>query len=233
MKEEKKSIVSRVIMLLVMTFVIMGIVAIFYFNVGNIKEKVINPTLKKIPIINNLINIKEDVKTEYEDVSREELIIKINNLNEQLESNQKKIDDLNIQSDNYLIEIERLKKFEDEYVSFLKDKEEFDKYIVTSEKSPSLEVFADYYNKIYPKNADKIYREVILEIADNENLKKYAETYQQMDSINAAAIITELSVTDMELAITILNNIDSSKRSEILGSMSAKIASRITKRMAP
>jgi len=233
MKEEKKSILSRVIILLIMAFVIMGIVAIFYFNVGNIKEKVINPTLKKIPIINNLVNIKEEVKTEYEDVSREELIINVKNLNEQLESNQKEIDELNIQSDNYLMEIERLKKFEDEYTSFLKDKEEFDKYIATSDKSPSLEVFVDYYNKIYPKNADKIYREVILEIADNENLKKYADTYQQMDSINAAAILTELSVTDMELAITILNNVDSNKRSEILGSMSAKIASRITKRMAP
>jgi len=233
MKEEKKGTLSKVVILLIMIFVIMGIIAIFYFNVGDVKGKVVNPTLKKIPIINNLVNIKEEVKEEFEDDSREDLIIKVKNLNEQLESNQKKIDELNIQSNNYLVEIERLKKFEDEYKSFLKDKEEFDKYIATSDKSPSKEAFVDYYNEIYPKNADKIYREVILEIADNENLKKYTDTYQQMDSINAAAILTELSVTDMELVITILNNVDSNKRSEILGGMSAKIASRITKRMAP
>lgn len=233
MEKKKKSILSRVIGVSIMIVVILGIVAIFYFNIGDIKGKVVNPILKKIPIVNNLVNDEEEDKTGNEDISIEELTTQVTNLKEELKISKKTINDLNTQIENFLNEIERLKKFEEEHISFLKDKEEFDKYIVTSDKSPSLETFVIYYNKIYPENADKIYRDAIVEIDDKENLKKYAETYQQMDSTNASAILTELSVTDMELAITILENVDSIKRSEILGGMSTKIASRIAKRMAP
>ena len=47
MKDEKKSILPKIIVFISMVLVSMGIVAIFYFNIGDIKGKVVNPTLKK------------------------------------------------------------------------------------------------------------------------------------------------------------------------------------------
>ena len=129
-------------------------------------------------------------------------------------------------------EVERLKTFEDSQVEFQRIKTEFYEEVVYSEKGPGIEEYKKYYEEMDPATAEYLYKQVIQQIEESDEIKDYAKAYSAMKPKEAAAIF-EAMTDNLDLAARILNVMEAEDRGKILGVMDPEIASRLTKIMDP
>lgn len=228
---EKKSIVPKLIIIASIILVLGGISAAFYFNVGGINDNYLKPVLAKVGLFNDIVS--EDEKDEFTDLTKEDLITQIKELRGTNTTNLDKIKTLEGTITVKDKEIKRLSEFEKDFQQYKIDKEAFDKEIANNDKAPSADEYTKYYKMINAENAEKIYKEIVTSKENQKKVKEYTATYQQMDANKASLILNKLSVTDMDLVVLILSNVDSEQRASIMGNLDPKIAARITKTMAP
>lgn len=218
---KKKRRLGCLFSIIIFALIIGSLVAILGFNVGNIRDKYLRPGLERIPIIRNLLPpieeseepVEQDNKNQNEFIQDQEDTIK---------SLTKEINDLNT-------EIKRLKEFEANQLKFKEEKEQFDKMIALNDPK----AYSIFYEKIAPENADKLYKEVINKNINDKKFKEYIKTFENMKKDAAAKILEELILTDMDLVITILENLSSEKRSEVLSKMDSTNAATVTKLLSP
>lgn len=227
-KKEKKKGKKKIIFLLPVLLLIGGLVAVIVFNVGNIRENYLRPTMEKIPVVKNLLPEKPS-QDEYSNLSREQLIEQTKVLtaeNQKLSDDSKvltnRINDLNK-------EMLRLQEIENAQVQFRQEKADFDKMIASNDP----DAYKSYYEKISPENADNLYREIVTDSQDDAKLKDYIATFENMKKDSAASVLEQMINTDMDLVVLILSNIDSEQRGNILSAMQPANAAAVTKRLAP
>lgn len=210
---KKKSKKGCLIMFIISIIIIAILVAVLGFNVGGIRDKYMRPVLEKIPIVKNLLPPIEDT-TEGEDNNKE----KLSEEQQTIEALKKEIESLNA-------EIKRLKEFETAQLQFKAEKAEFDKLIALNDPK----AYSTFYESILPENAQKLYQEAVGQVQNTKEFKDYIATFENMKKDAAAKILEELIMTDMDLVITILDNLTSTKRSEILATMDPVNAASCTK----
>lgn len=213
-KPKKKK--GCLIMTIISVFIISVLVAILGFNAGGIRDKYLRGTLEKIPIVKNLLPPLEQNENG-------------EGLTENISEEQKTIDSLTQEIQNLNAEITRLKAFEENQLKFKAEKEEFDRMIALSDSK----AYSAFYESIAPENAEKLYKEAIGQANIDKNFKDYISTFENMKKDAASKILEELILTDMDLVITILQNLSSTKRSEILSTMDSKNAAAVTKLLSP
>lgn len=229
-KKDKKKGKGKIIASIIFLLFIGAIVAIFGFNVANIRDEYVYPALRDVPVVGDWIpEAENEEKDEYSGLTREQLIVQ----NKKLESEKKALeeDKENLTkriSDNDK-ELTRLKEIEANQIKFQNEKEEFDRRIAEND----LKAYSDYYESIYPENADAIYREAVIQEAADKELKQYVQTFETMKKDAAAKVLEEMIGTDMDLVVRILNNINSEQRGAILGAMEPANAAAAAKQMAP
>ena len=211
--EKKKKKGGCLLKLLIFLIIIAIPIALISFNVGNIRDKYLRPGLEKIPIVKNLLPPLEEEQQEEEVVDEKQQTI---------ESLTKEIEELNK-------EVTRLKEFEQAQLQFKAEKEEFDKMIALNDPK----AYASFYESIAPENAEELYKQAINQEVTDKRFKEYIQTFETMKKDAVATILEELMVTDMDLVITILENLTSDKRSEILSAMDPKNAASCSKLLAP
>lgn len=230
-KKEKKGSL-KVVILLIFFVLIMGMaVAILFFNAFNIREKYLRSTIDKIPVVKNIIpkakteNTNENNNT----MTLKEAEAKIADLENQLATKDTTINTLTKDNDALKLENNRLKEIESQQIQFKADKEEFDKMI--AENNP--EAYSAFYESISPENAEKLYQSTKATSEQTKELKKYTDTFQEIDPEAGAGVIEEMVGTDMNLASLILSNIDSEQRAKIIAAMDPTRAASVVKYMAP
>ncbi len=213
-------------------FIFLGVIGLLgaavYFNMGNITEKYLRPSMEKIPIVRNILPPKKEQDL-YGDLDRQQLVAQIENLKQEISVNEQQVTSLNADLIDKEKQIERLKEFENQQLQFKEDKKEFDR--IVGENDPK--AFADFYKKMDPQMAEIIYQQTIQDQKVTKDIKKYTATYEVMDPSSAASIMEEMVNTDLDLVVLILKNIEEEQRGAILGEMDPKNAARVTKRMAP
>ena len=125
----------------------------------------------------------------------------------------------------------RLKKFEDNQKAFAQRVKEFDKNVVYNDKAPDTDEYKAYYEEIEPDNAQEIYAQVCKDYQYSQEIKDQADIYSKMEAANAAAILEEMSC-DLTLVASILDNMQASKRAEILANMRTNEAAQLTTKMS-
>lgn len=203
-----------IIGIIIFTLIIATLVAILGFNAGGIRDKYLRPFLEKVPIVKNLLPpLKEENQQEEPQISKEQETI--NSLTQEIEKlNQ---------------EIKRLKEFENNQLQFKTQKEQFDKMIALNDPK----AYSNFYESIAPENAEKLYQETIKKVEVDKEFKSYISTFENMKKESASKILEELLMTDTDLVITILNNLSSEKRAEILSTMTPKNAAACSKLLSP
>ncbi len=93
--------------------------------------------------------------------------------------------------------------------------------------------YSSFYESIAPENAERLYQESIQKVDIDKQFKDYISTFENMKKDAAAKILEELIMTDMDLVITILENLSSTKRSEVLSTMDPKNAASCAKLLSP
>ena len=214
------------IFILVLVFVGLLLFLTMYFDIAHIRSKHLSKMLQKVPIVKNIVS-----SSNVEDSPSEESL-EMEQLKQQLEEVQNQYKNLLQQKEEQDIALERLKEIEEQQLEFQQRKKEFEELII-NQKTFDAEAYEKFYRTLDPETAENIYRVAIDQMQLNKEIKKYVETYEEMDESAVAAIFEEMSTTDMELVVLILQNIEVEQRARILGEMDPKIAATITKQMAP
>ncbi len=229
-KKGKKKGKGKIIFLIILVLIVGAAVAVFGFNILNLRDEYVYPALRGLPVVGDWIPAEEsDEEDEYSGLTKEQLIVqnkKLASENKALEEDKKTLTDRISEDDK---EITRLKEFESNQTKFQNEKAEFDRRIAEND----IEAYKDYYESIYPENADAIYREVATQEAVDKELKQYVQTFEGMKKDAAAKVLEEMIGTDMDLVVRILNNISAEKRGDILSAMDAANAAAAAKQMAP
>jgi len=252
-KKDTKSVILDGLLTILVSIIIVLIIfgGAFYYllknNIGGLGEY-FRPSIERIPVLKLALPPLPDTEDPYDPrhLTSQELLDKYNELrnsnrelSEQLEAANRRIAELEREREKWVSRAEEaqaiLDKNEDTSKKILEqleqienDKKELDRLIAMGNP----EAFARYYEKVNPENAQELYREIVGKEAAKENYKNLAVPYTEMEPENAAAILTELGKTDMELVANILEAMKNDVKAEIIQNMDPKFAADLMKSIA-
>lgn len=212
---------------------------IIKLDFGGFGSNVLTPVLKDVPIVNKILPANTDVVVEeaqtesyggYDNIR--EAVDYIKELELELERAQSAGTSSSEEVDRLKAEVERLQTFEESQVEFQRIKTEFYEEVVYAENGPGIEEYRKYYEEMDPATAEYLYKQVIQEIEESDEVKDYAKAYSAMKP-KAAAAIFEAMTDNLDLAARILNVMEAEDRGKILGVMDPEVASKLTKIMDP
>lgn len=213
------------------------IAVIIKLDIGGFGSNVLTPVLKDVPVINKILPNSHLTETTNPDAyegysSLQEAVDQIRLLEAELE----RANTTNQTQSQKVAELEaevlRLQAFEEKQADFQRIKTEFYEEVVYAENGPGAEEYQKYYEAMDPTTAEYIYRQVIVQLEEDQKIQDYAAAYSEMKPKQAAGIFE--SMTDnLELAARILGTMSAEDRGNILGVMDSDIAAKLTKIMDP
>lgn len=210
-------------------------------DLGGFGSNVLTPILRDVPVLNMILPAQEAALPDGESRDEEgyggytdlrEAVEYIKELELELERAQSAQTDSSDELAELRAEVERLKTFEDSQVDFQKIKTEFYEEVVYADKGPGIEAYKNYYEQMDPATAEYLYRQVVAQIEESDEIKEYAQAYSSMKP-KAAAAIFETMTDNLELVSRILGVMAADDRGKILEVMDSEIAARLTKIMDP
>lgn len=209
-------------------------------DVGGFGSSVLQPVLKDIPVINKILpgevtntSSVEDTGEEYYGyTSLRDAVEQIKVLELELEKAQNAGQADSEEVAALKAEIERLKTFEDNQVEFQRIKDKFYEEVIYAEKGPGAEAYRQYYEEMDPATAEALYRQVVQQLEESQEIEDYALAYSEIKPAAAAAIFEEMS-DNLDLVARILGVMSAEDRGNILAAMTAETAAKLTKIMDP
>jgi Uncharacterized conserved protein len=120
------------------------------------------------------------------------------------------------------------KQADDATVKLEADKKAFDTAVANADK----QAFRTYYESVNKDTAQKIYTEIITQQKISDDIKKYVQIYEQMDSKAAAKIFEQMGSNQTDLVVEILKNMSKDKVAKILPEMSTSFAAKISQKLS-
>ena len=208
-------------------------------DVGGFGSGILAPVLQNVPVVNKILPAKDvyvEPEREFKDLNA--AMAEIDRLraeNEELKASQSSESsggDNAEEIEALKEEIKRLQTFENSQIEFQKLKTEFYEEVVFADQAPDIANYRTYYESIDPDNAAYLYKQVVQQMAEDEELKEYVKAYTEMKPKSAAKVFEEMK-GNLDLVARILNQMDASSRAKILNVMDPTIASSLTKMMDP
>lgn len=237
--EEKKG--NKIVTILIAILIIvlwLGLFALFIkLDVGGFGSSVMKPIFKDVPIINKILP-DDEIVTQEEEYPYKSLAEAINYIKE-LEKQIKNLTDSGT-ADNETIadlraEIERLKVFEESQLEFEKQKEAYYNEVVFGDSAIDYENYKQYYEDINPEYAEVLYQQVLEKYMYDQRYQDLANAYAAMKPAKAAAALYEMT-GNLEIVVTILQNMEVEERAKILDALSdvdAVFCGKITVMLSP
>ena len=223
------------ILILAVWLAIVGL--LIHMDVGGFGSSVLYPVLKDVPVINRILpettEYDEEGDTDpYAFASMEEAVARVKQLEKQLAKAKKKNKAAASSADEIIALEEELQKYKDEEASFEETRQKFYEEVVYSDNAPDINSYKEFYESIEPEIAEKLYKQVVADIADDEELSDYVNTYSSMKASEAASIFNNMT-NDLRLVSKILGAMDKESRGAILGKMDVETAAAVTKLLNP
>ncbi len=210
---------------------------IIKLDIGGFGSSVLTPLLEDVPVINKILpgtDLTETTDSESYGgyTSLKDAVEQIKTLELELERVQNESSSKDEQLNNLKAEVLRLQEFEEKQIEFQRIRTEFYEEVVYSDKGPGVEVFQEYYESMDPTTAEYIYKQVVTQLEESQEIQNFAATYSAMKPKQAAGIFE--SMTDnLNLAARILRVMSAEDRGAIMGVMDAEVAARLTKILDP
>ena len=213
------------------------ICAIIKLDIGGFGSSVVTPILKDVPVLNKILPANSITETTDGSAyggytSLEDAVDQIKSLELQLEQAQTASAAKEEELDQLKAEVLRLKEFENQQVEFQRIQKEFYDEVVYSDKGPGAEEYKKYYESMDPATAEYIYKQVVTQLEESQEIQDYAAAYSAMKPKQAAAIFEQMT-NNLDLAARILKVMSAEDRGKILGAMNSEVAAKITKIMDP
>lgn len=240
LEDEETSTGSVFMVTFIIVLIWIGILCLVVkLDFGGFGSGVLTPILKDVPVLNKILPSaasvvppegEEDAYGGYTDL--QEAVDYIKELELELERAQSVKTGNEDEIKALKEEVERLKTFEESQVEFQRIKTEFYEEVVYAQNGPGIEEYRKYYEEMDPSMAEYLYKQVVTQLEESDEIKGYARAYAEMKPKEAAAIF-EAMPDNLELAARILGAMEADERGKILGAMEPEIAARLTKIMDP
>lgn len=213
------------------------ICVIIKLDIGGFGSSVVTPILKDVPVLNRILPGNSVTETTNSGAyggytSLQDVVDQIKSLELQLEQIQNASSAKDEELDQLKAEVLRLKEFENQQVEFQRIQKEFYDEVVYSDKGPGAEEYKKYYESMDPATAEYIYKQVVTQLQESQEVQDYAAAYSAMKPKQAAAIFEQMT-NNLDLAARILKVMSADDRGAILGAMNSEVAAKITKIMDP
>ena len=213
------------------------ICVIIKLDIGGFGSSVVTPILKDVPVLNRILPGNSVTETTNSGAyggytSLQDAVDQIKSLELQLEQIQNASSAKDEELDQLKAEVLRLKEFENQQVEFQRIQKEFYDEVVYSDKGPGAEEYKKYYESMDPATAEYIYKQVVTQLQESQEVQDYAAAYSAMKPKQAAAIFEKMT-NNLDLAARILKVMSADDRGAILGAMNSEVAAKITKIMDP
>ncbi len=207
-------------------------------DVGGFGSTVLTPLLKDVPYVNKILPESEEMQsteitnTEIPYATLDESVARIKELETQLQEAQNALAASQSQIADLQEQANQLEQYKANEAAFEERRQKFDEEVVFSDQAPDISQYRSYYEEIDPANAEAIYKRVIEQLQEEEELNEYIEMYSSMKPKQAAAIFDTMT-KDLKLVAKILQGMDADSSSSILGAMDTETAAKLTKLMEP
>jgi flagellar motility protein MotE (MotC chaperone) len=197
---------------------------------------VLYPVLKDVPYVNRILpDAAQDgieVDTQYRYDSLDAAVDRIKELEVELAD----ASAVNAENEEKIAQLEEqiadLSTYKEAQAAFELEKEKFYEEVVFSDEAPDIEEYKAYYESIDPENAEVLYKQVVEQIAHDEELDDYVATFSSMKPKEAATIFNTMT-DDLGLVADILMQMDTQSRADILGKMDSDTAAKVAEIMEP
>lgn len=236
-EEESNSFVTIGATILIVLLWLAVIGAIIKLDIGGFGSNVLTPVLKDIPVVNKILPktvVTETVDPDAYDgyTSLKEAQEQIRRLELELEKSQNESLAKDEEIANLKAEKTRLQEFEKKQLEFQRVTTKFYEDVVYAEKGPGIEAYKEYYEAMDPTTAEYLYKQVVTQLQESQEVQDYAAAYSSMKPKAAAAIFEEMT-DNLDLAARILKTMTAESRGDILAVMDSEVAARLTKIMDP
>ncbi len=213
------------------------ICVVIKMDVGGFGSSVVTPILKDVPVLNKILpgtSLTETTDGESYGgyTSLQDAVDYIRQLELELERSQTLSSSMETELTNLRAEVLRLQEFEKKQVEFQRIMDQFYEEVVYTENGPGAEEYQKYYEKMNPTTAESLYKQVVEQRQESEEVQQYAQSYADMKPAAAAKIFEKMQ-SDLKLVARILNTMDAESRGDILAAMDAEVAAKLTKIMDP
>lgn len=231
---------SKIANILVLIFALTTFISVMLLlikcDVGGFGTSVLRPALKDVPVIKNILPPPSDeevaIESDYPYDTLEKALAQIDVLNDAVGSKDAEIVTLNERVKELESENTRLGTFESAQKKFEEEKKKFFDEVVYGDSAPDTDTYKEWYNTLDAEYAEKIYRDIISADQADQKILDLAASYEAMDAKKAADILQQMA-GDLDTVALIMNNINTSKRGEILGMMEASYAALVSKKLLP
>lgn len=252
-KEQKKpktenGFVFGLLAFLVATLIMVAVLGVaFYFiihnNVNGLGERY-RSDLQSIPVLRLALptpqNPEDDkfmteaqVRDKYRELikNRDEMKKQIDtgtSTIKELEKYKAESEKLKAENDKIKKDAEAQKKKIDDEKKALKEKEKKINELIANGDKAGLK---EYFQEVEKETAQKIYTEIVKQEKVNEQAKQYSKIYETMDASAAAQIFQEMGEKKMDLIVETLKQMKKEVTAEILSSMDAPFAAKVSEKL--
>jgi flagellar motility protein MotE (MotC chaperone) len=195
---------------------------------------VLTPILKDVPVVNRILPDSSTGKNAQEENAGFSSLPEAVKRVKELEATVKELEAQKAKDSaakkGLKDEADRLREFENNQKKLEKQQLEFDKNVVYADAAPGIEAYKKYYDEMNPTNAEKIYRQVVEQLAYSKAIVEKADIYKNMDP-KAAAKVFETMSADVESVAKILLSMKPKESAPILDEMDPVFAAKVTKKM--
>lgn len=212
------------------------LVLLIKWDVGGFGSTVLSPILKDVPYINKILpDTGEEISTEdteYAYATLDDAVARIKELEVELADAQNQSSASDASVADLQSQIAELQKYKENEAAFEEEKQKFYQEVVFGENAPDIEQYKTYYESIDAANAEVLYKQVVEQMQEDQDLEDYVNTYSSMKPKEAAAIFDTMT-DNLQLVADILSQMDAQSRADILGKMSSDTAAKVTEIMKP
>lgn len=246
-KKKRSKLATIVVILIDIVIIVAAFLAVFYFiffnNIGGVTEKYYS-TVKGIPLLNLALPEEPDpqnpkymtqgeirdkyieYKTENDDLKRQlteaedkekELLVFKDDYDELIQQAEAALQSLKMRE----VAIEAMEQ------QIAEERISIDEIIASGNTA----AFIEHYDSIDPENAQILYEAIVKQQQVDENIKKFALVYAEMDPASAAAIFEQLGTSKLDMITETLKAMNKVNSSEILEAMTPGFAAKVTEEL--
>lgn len=235
-KPKKKKWVIVIPIILAFIF-IGGLTAIFGFNVFNIRDGLIYPPLRVIPIVGNFIPESGElyIEVDGQQVAVQQ-VVDVSELQAALEEKMAEVEQLRTE----LNRAEIIQRQYESDIAILRERQgRIDEYeqmrarfeVMIAEGDPN--AFAEFFERVYPERAEAIFARIRFQTEADRAFRRYVNALIEMEPRDAGEVVSVFLVTDPELLIRKLRHMNPVQLAEIYSELEPAEAVIIMRLLEP
>ena len=236
-----------IIPIIIILLVVGSLIAIFGFNVLNIRDRYIFPPLRGVPFVGNFIPaaVEYDYVYEYTYVDGEyvavavpvvrepevvvEIPAEVEALMYELEAARAALAQAEALNDEHARTVAGLLAYRDFITESREAREDFEMMIALGDP----DAFAAFFEMVNPQRAEEVFAHIRATQQLDREFRNYARTYADMSTDEAAAVFSLLLTQNPDLLIRILSSFTTAQRAEVFNEMEASEVAILTILMEP